>query len=234
MALVPGGEDPSATAGKLASSQAGQSFTALANDEGYASFAARYARIRVADAQGPPSALAPLPPAIPDWTGKRTQTPRAEIGSRALAASGALPADVLIRQSPRLGIVDWPPGDLRLIVVAVDGTIRAFDHSARVPIALAMAASGAAPGSVQPVLIDGVRYMDGAVAGTNVDQAIGAKRVLALTPFPLASTCEEIKAVATQGGQWTLARPVGTGDAMSTWTLCRWRHSSVCCLQRDV
>ncbi len=164
--------------------------------------AARYARIRAADAaQAPPSAAAPLPPSIKNWTGKRTQATRAEVGSRALAASGALPADVLTGQAPRLGVVDWPPGNLRLVAVTVDGTIRAFDRSADVPIALAMAASGAAPGSVQPVSIDGLRYMDGAVAGTNIDQAVGAKRVLAITPFPLASTSEEIKAIATHGGE---------------------------------
>jgi NTE family protein len=87
------------------------------------------------------------------------------------------------------------------MAVALDGTIRAFDRTSGVPISLAVAASAAAPGSVAPVPIGQRRSLDGGISGTNIDQAVGSALVLALTPFPLPATREEIEAVAAHGGR---------------------------------
>lgn len=79
----------------------------------------------------------------------------------------------------------WP--DRRLLITAVDvstGRLKAFDSESGVPLSAAVAASCAVPLVFPPVRIDGHAYMDGGIPSpTNVDLALGARRVLVIAPI---------------------------------------------------
>ena len=78
----------------------------------------------------------------------------------------------------------WPGGAYECVSVdAVDGSLRVWNESSKVPLALAVASSCALPGFFAPVTIDGHRYMDGGVrSATNADLARGCKTAIVLAP----------------------------------------------------
>ena len=120
------------------------------------------------------------------WSGVAT-TPevRREIGARALGATRIIPEEAHIRAATANigGLNEWPDQPLALVAVNVeDGTRRVFDRSQGVPIPLAVAASTSLPGRVAPITIDGRRYTDGGVYGTNLDVAAGQGVIVLLAP----------------------------------------------------
>jgi NTE family protein len=78
----------------------------------------------------------------------------------------------------------WPsPAYECASVDAVEGSLRVWNASSRVPLALAVASSCALPGFFAPVTIEGHRYMDGgARSATNADLARGCKTAIVLAP----------------------------------------------------
>jgi NTE family protein len=128
---------------------------------------------------------------------------RVELGQRALATPNPLSEEVQIEMKRNLGLRDWPNAGLKVAAVDVaDGSVRFFDRSQGVALELAMAASSAQPGLQEPITIQGRRYMDGGVAGTNIDGAAGCDVVLAITAFPARNrTRIEIDAVRAVGGE---------------------------------
>ena len=78
----------------------------------------------------------------------------------------------------------WPSTAYECLSVdAVDGSLRIWNESSKVPLAVAVASSCALPGFFVPVTIDGHRYMDGGVrSATNADLARGCKTAIVLAP----------------------------------------------------
>jgi NTE family protein len=78
----------------------------------------------------------------------------------------------------------WPSAAYECVSVdAVDGSLRIWNESSKVPPAVAVASSCALPGFFAPVTIDGRRYMDGGVrSATNADLARGCKTAIVLAP----------------------------------------------------
>lgn len=111
---------------------------------------------------------------------------RRRIGRLALE-SRALPA-AQHRAGMRflIGTDDWPAA--RLLVTGVDvesGTPVVWDAGSGVPLTAAVAASSAAPGHAEPVLIGGRPFMDGAFGGgSNAHLAAGAGRIVLVEPMP--------------------------------------------------
>ncbi|TYK49353.1 patatin-like phospholipase family protein [Actinomadura decatromicini] len=111
---------------------------------------------------------------------------RRRIGRLALAAT-ALPAEQH-RAGMRflIGTDEWPAA--RLLVTGVDvesGTPVVWDAGSGVPLTAAVAASSAAPGYAEPVLIGGRPFMDGAFGGgSNAHLAAGAGRIVLIEPMP--------------------------------------------------
>src|SRR5712692_1427379 len=103
----------------------------------------------------------------------------------------------------RLGIDDWPARALKVSAVDIsDGSIRLFDAGQGVPIEAAVAASTAQPGLQAPITIGDRRYMDGGVAGTHIDGALGYPIVVAITPFAGSlKTAQELELVRSKGSQ---------------------------------
>ncbi|MGL4175332.1 MAG: patatin-like phospholipase family protein [Dermatophilaceae bacterium] len=116
------------------------------------------------------------------------QRRRATVGRAALAAVTAPEADWV--EAIGLGLADrpWPEG--RLWVTAVDadtGTSVVFDNASGVPLDRAVAASCAVPGIFPAVDVAGRRYVDGGLRSiANADLAAGHRRVLVLSPYPVA------------------------------------------------
>ena len=79
---------------------------------------------------------------------------------------------------------EWPGRAYECVSVeAADGSLRLWNESSGVPLALAVASSCALPGVFAPVTINGHRYMDGGVRSvTNADLARGCKAALVLAP----------------------------------------------------
>jgi NTE family protein len=114
---------------------------------------------------------------------ERTVALRIQIGARALAANGAPEEETLRSAAGALRVSDWPDLPLRIAAVDVyDGTVRFFDPTQGVPIARAVAASRAVPGLDAPITVGQRRYMDGSVAGENLEGAIGYNVVIAIIP----------------------------------------------------
>jgi len=80
----------------------------------------------------------------------------------------------------------WPDRDIRVTAVRADtGELRVFTRRDQVPLATAVAASGALPFVRRPVEVDGVWYVDGSIRSTtNADLATGASHVVVLAPVP--------------------------------------------------
>jgi NTE family protein len=110
---------------------------------------------------------------------------RARMGARALATPAMPESERIEAIVSRLPLRDWP--ERPLLVAAVDvasGKLVVFDRDARVPLALAVAASCAVPMVWSPVTIDGRRYMDGGTRSpTNADLAAGHDTVLVVAPI---------------------------------------------------
>jgi NTE family protein len=101
----------------------------------------------------------------------------------------------------------WPALPLKIAAIdAIDGSVALFDPSGRATLSQAIAASTAVPGLVQPVAVGGQRYMDGGVAGTNIDAATGYD-VIAIIPYSAPSTELEIARVEAAGGRVLLIEP---------------------------
>ena len=122
------------------------------------------------------------------WTSvdEMTQAHAAQVGALALQAR-TMPEDQWIDGFAANAWPGWPRTPL--LVTAVDcetGAFRAFDAASGAPIERAVAASCTVPGLFPPVLIDGVRYMDGGVwSGTSADlaQRIEPDVVLIVAPI---------------------------------------------------
>jgi NTE family protein len=115
----------------------------------------------------------------------------------------------------RLPSQEWPTRLLKLVAVdAESGEPRVFDSVSGVSLLDAVTASCAVPGVWPPATIDGRRYIDGGVRGTNADYAEGASRVLVILPLgdvelfptdrPLAQTIEGVRA---GGGEVAIVAP---------------------------
>jgi NTE family protein len=167
----------------------------------------------------PPAEAGPLP-FDPDyfeetralWTEASADTAalRMEIGQRALTADRVIPEEVQIRMTEGAlgGIQEWPNQPLRIATTDVlDGSVRFFEQTDGVPLAVALAASTAQPGRVAPITIADHRYMDGGVAGTNIDGALGADLIIAITPGPGPKTERELAAVRAQGSRVLVIAP---------------------------
>lgn len=146
---------------------------------------------------------------------------RALVGQAALTARTTSEEEWL--KAIGLGLVgkEWPEG--RLFVTAVDaqtGTSVVFDNTSGVPLERAVAASCAVPGIFPAVEVGGRRYVDGGLRSVaNADLAAGHQRVLALSPYPVASHLRDMPAV-----QLRMLRPrsrtyLVVPDARDLWAM---------------
>lgn len=89
--------------------------------------------------------------------------------------------DVIASRLPRH---EWPDRDLKVIAVdATNGERAVFTRDSGVGLVDAVSASCAVPGVWPPITVAGTRYVDGGVwSGSNADLAVGADRVLVLSP----------------------------------------------------
>jgi NTE family protein len=132
-----------------------------------------------------------------------TQAQRADVGTHALATQ--LPDEAtwlqtFVPQSGIASITRWPAQPLKMVTVdASDGAIRVFDAQSGAPIQRVIAASAAVPSFTPPITIDGRRYIDGGVAGTNIDLAAGSLLILAIVPHPAALVASDVAALRAQG-----------------------------------
>jgi NTE family protein len=129
---------------------------------------------------------------------------RVELGKRALATPHPISEDAQqANQRRRVAVDDWPDAALKIAAVDVaDGHVRFFDRSQHVPFITALAATTAQPGLQAPITVDGHRYMDGGVAGTNLDGAVGYEIVVGITPFGARDkTSWEMEQVRAAGGR---------------------------------
>jgi len=111
---------------------------------------------------------------------------RARIGRAALRAHPPGGAERIEVIRSRIGIGDWPAGDLRVTAVhAETGDFVAFDKLSGVDLLHAVAASCAVPLVWPAVTINGSHYVDGGMRSTaNVDLAAGADAVVVIAPLP--------------------------------------------------
>jgi NTE family protein len=137
------------------------------------------------------------------WTAGSENTPalRREVGSRALMTPHPIPEEVSRSGYARLLGSAWPQQHVKIAVVdAGDGTVTFFSSADGVSLGDAVAASTAIPGLAAPVTIGAHRYMDGGVAGTNIDAASGYRVVVAILPFPAGGKTEEETATVRRRG----------------------------------
>jgi NTE family protein len=135
------------------------------------------------------------------WQGVET-TPelRVEIGARALMAN-ARPEEAFVEALADPVFREWPSPPLKIAAVDVfDGTVTFFNRAQGVPLARAVAASRASPGLVEPVTVGDRRYMDGAVAGSNIEGATGYHVVIVITPAGAPGPRPEIERFRAQEG----------------------------------
>jgi NTE family protein len=146
-----------------------------------------------------PPGLAPdqSPPDPPDLSflvgkfretgaGEQLREPiRAEIGKWAQKARPVVSESQFVasfkRRFPEKG---WPDRDYVCTAIETsDGSLRVWNRSSGVPLALAVASSCAFPGLFAPVAINAHEYMDGGIRSpTNADLAVGCKTALVLAP----------------------------------------------------
>ncbi len=109
----------------------------------------------------------------------------AEIGAWALKVHPIVSeAEFIASYQHRFPNAQWPSRGYECATVDVgDGSLRVWDGSSGVPLALAVASSCALPGVFAPVTIGDHRYMDGGVRSvTNADLARGCKTAVVLAP----------------------------------------------------
>ncbi|MGL4742879.1 MAG: patatin-like phospholipase family protein [Dermatophilaceae bacterium] len=113
---------------------------------------------------------------------------RAAVGRAALTAATGPEADWVDVTGLGLTGCAWP--SRRLWVTAVDadtGTSVVFDDTSGVPLDRAVAASCAVPSVFPAIEVAGRRYVDGGLRSiANADLAAGHRRVLVLSPYPVA------------------------------------------------
>jgi NTE family protein len=114
---------------------------------------------------------------------ENTATMRVEVGKRALETPHPIAEEAQKNRWRRmLGISEWPNQPLKISAVDItDGAVRFFDRSQDVGIETAAAASTAIPGLHAPITVGDRRYMDGGVATTGIDAALGYGTVVAIT-----------------------------------------------------
>ena len=113
------------------------------------------------------------------------QSIRAEIGEWALKVGPVISESQFVTSyQRRFPEKEWPGRAYECISVeATDGSLRVWNGSSGVPLAVAVASSCALPGVFAPVTINGHRYMDGGVRSvTNADLARGCKKAVVLAP----------------------------------------------------
>ncbi|MCC9311332.1 patatin-like phospholipase family protein [Kitasatospora sp. RB6PN24] len=111
---------------------------------------------------------------------------RRRVGAIALAtADPELEQALIAGRRALIGTDDWPEQRLLIpAVAAADGEPVVWDRDCGVPLARAVAAGSAFPGTAPPVSVDGRHYLDGALrAGSNTDLAAGARRLVAIEPM---------------------------------------------------
>ena len=146
---------------------------------------------------------------------------RALVGQSALTARTTTEEDWL--QAIGLGLVGkpWPQG--RLFVTAVDaetGTSVVFDNTSGVPLERAVAASCAVPGVFPAVEVGGRRYVDGGLRTiANADLAAGHRRVLVLSPFPIASHLRDLPLVQLRSLKPQARTHLVVPDAKDLWAM---------------
>jgi len=134
---------------------------------------------------------------------------RKEIGSYSLGAQ-TMPAEAFVSMLAAMGLpAQWPDAFACTAVDTETGEFRIWRKADSVPLSHAVASSCSVPGVYPPVTINGRRWMDGGMrSATNIDQAAGCERVVALAVVPNAMAAErmqprldhEAKAVTDAGG----------------------------------
>jgi NTE family protein len=147
--------------------------------------------------EGLPTAPTQKPPPPPDLSflvnqleelnaGKTTeQSVGVEVGRWALSAHPvATESEFVASFWRRFPKKQWPSDAYECVSVnAADGSLKVWNESSGVPLALADASSCALPGLFAPVEIDGQPYMDGgARSATNADVARGSKTAIVMVP----------------------------------------------------
>jgi NTE family protein len=136
---------------------------------------------------GPPPDLSFLAAKLQEMgTGEASrESISAEIGKWAQKAHPVISeAEFVASYQRRFPDQRWPSPAYECVTVdANDGSLRIWDASSSVPLALAVASSCALPGIFAPLTINGHRYMDGGVRSvTNADLARGCKTAVILAP----------------------------------------------------
>lgn len=133
--------------------------------------------------QGPPSLTALMElMARSAASGQSREEYFKEVGALALSAQTASEEEFLASFGRTLGEAGWPQRRFTCTAIdALDGSFRAWDNDAGVPLARAVASSCAVPGIFPPITINGRRYYDGGLrSGTNADLARDAEFVLVI------------------------------------------------------
>ncbi|NYB51161.1 MAG: patatin-like phospholipase family protein [Methanobacteriaceae archaeon] len=115
-----------------------------------------------------------------------SKTARIRIGEAALAASTMSEGEYLELIAEYLPSQEWDRKRNLIIntVNAENGEWVTFDSNSNIPLLIAVAASSAVPGMFPPITINGKRYIDGGIAGTNADLGKGYDGVLILVAEP--------------------------------------------------
>ena len=135
----------------------------------------------------PPPDLSFLVSQLEELNARKTteQSVGVEVGRWALRAHPvATESEFVASYWRRFPKRQWPSGAYECVSVnAADGSLRVWNQSSGVPLALAVASSCALPGLFAPVEIDGRPYMDGgARSATNADVARGSKTAIVMVP----------------------------------------------------
>ena len=141
---------------------------------------------------------------------------RREIGEVS-RTSPTIPEAQMLAQFATMGIGgDWPKRFACTAVDATSGEFKVWREADGVDLARAIASSCSVPGIYPAIAINDRMWMDGGMrSGTNVDVAVGHKRVLAVVVIPMAMADARIKArvnaegdaVTKAGGRYDLISP---------------------------
>lgn len=146
---------------------------------------------------------------------------RSFVGRAALEASTTTEEEWLEAIGLGLTGVPWPEG--RLYITAVDantGTSVVFDNTSGVPLERAVAASCAVPGVFPAVEVNGRRYVDGGLRSiANADLAAGHDRVVALSPYPVASHVRDMPPVQLRSLRPRSRTVLVVPDAKDLWAM---------------
>ena len=149
---------------------------------------------------------------------------RQRIGAWALRSNTPPSAQRRAIIARRLKNADWPETPLRIVTVnAHTGAEKIWDRHCAIDLIDAVTASCAVPGVWPSVALLGDLYMDGGLRSmTNADLAIGAKRVLVISPLgysdanPVSGHLrKEVSQLQRQGASVLVLEPDATSlDAM--------------------